>query len=286
MKGTIRCLHGAVGHATDWLGFTVPGWKVRRIDLWRFLYLGRMPLPEFGRAFNDEVRATPGPHVLLGYSMGGRLALHALLSEDPPWAAAVIVSAHPGLEDADERSKRREMDFEWSEKARHGDWTTFLSDWNAQPVLGGILPGLADRMQLEVRRHEIAASLYDWALSLQEPLWTRLPEIDIPVLWVCGERDGKFRALAERAVPLLVDGQLEVIPNAGHRVLGKRPMPSRRASPPGWVRRRAFGSTRAREWVDFWRRPDSGGEPGRWTRPASVICTSTGVSGIRIGDRW
>ena len=171
-------------------------------------------------------------------------------------------------------------------ESEHGDWTTFLSDWNAQPVLGGILPGLADRMQLEVRRHEIAASLYDWALSLQEPLWTRLPEIDIPVLWVCGERDGKFRALAERAVPLLVDGQLEVIPNAGHRVPWEAPH-AFAESVAAWLgETESIRITRAREWVDFWRRPDSGGEPGRWTRPASVICTSTGVSGIRIGDRW
>ena len=49
------------------------------------------------------------------------------------------------------------------------------------------------------RRREVARSFVDWSLGAQEPLWGRLAGIACPVLWCVGERDGKFRALAERA---------------------------------------------------------------------------------------
>ena len=54
MKGTLWCLHGAVGQAGDWQGFGVPEWGVKRVDLWRFLDCCPMTMPEFGRALNAE----------------------------------------------------------------------------------------------------------------------------------------------------------------------------------------------------------------------------------------
>jgi len=81
VTGEIWCLHGAVGMAADWRGLEWPGWGVRRVDLWRFLDCCPMPLEAFGAALNREAAAGAGPRVLLGYSMGGRLALHALLDE-------------------------------------------------------------------------------------------------------------------------------------------------------------------------------------------------------------
>lgn len=223
MNGTIWCLHGAVGQAADWKGFALAGHAIRHVDLWRFLDCCPMSMPDFGRALNEEARRSSGPNILLGYSMGGRLALHALLANDPPWDAAIIISTHPGLESPDECSARRESDAEWAAKALNGAWPEFLNEWNAQPILGGANPGMADRRLLAQRRREVARSFIDWSLGAQQPLWDRLPEIKIPVLWVCGERDVKFRALAERAVPLLPQGSLEIIPDSGHRVPWENP---------------------------------------------------------------
>ncbi|MFD0895074.1 alpha/beta fold hydrolase [Luteolibacter ambystomatis] len=223
MKGTVWCLHGAVGQAADWSGFTVPGFSIRRVDLWRFLDCCPMSMPDFGRALNEEARRVSGPNILLGYSMGGRLALHSLLADDSPWDAAIIVSAHPGLESEAERSARRESDAVWAAKALRGEWPDFLAEWNAQPVLGGANPGMADRRLLAQRRREVGRSFVDWSLGAQQSLWDRLPEIRRPVLWICGECDAKFRALAERAVPLLFQGTLEIIPDAGHRVPWENP---------------------------------------------------------------
>lgn len=208
------CLHGAVGQAADWQGFAVPGWAVKRVDLWRFLECCPMPLAGFGRALNAEAAATAGKKVLVGYSMGARLALHALLDRGP-WDAAVLVAPHPGLESEPERTERRESDAVWASRALSGDWADFLAAWNAQPVLAdsGARPPLSAN-----RRREVARSFIDWSLGAQEPLWDRLGEIPCPVLWCTGERDGKFTRLAERAVAHLEKGERWVAPGAGHRV--------------------------------------------------------------------
>jgi len=221
------CLHGAVGLASDWRGvgkqLATHGIGSRAVDLWRFLDCCPMPLDEFGVALSAEAVGEVSRgigRVLVGYSMGGRLALHALLADPTPWQAAVIVSAHPGLEDEGERAGRRAADADWASRALMGDWASFLHDWEMQPVLAGAViddtTGRASR--LSQRRREIARSFVDWSLGAQQPLWQRLAEIHIPVLWITGADDGKFTALARRAVALMPNAEHLVIDGAGHRV--------------------------------------------------------------------
>lgn len=225
--GTIECccLHGAVGLAADWRPLTQALAEARigsrAVDLWRFLECEPMPLDRFGAAFNADAGGSVerGPRILIGYSMGGRLALHALLQPDHPWKAAVIIGAHPGIEDESERSKRAATDAQWASHALMGSWSDFLHDWEQQAILQGTAPRDAhDSARLQLRRREIARSFVDWSLGNQTPLWERLPEIGIPVLWVVGEHDEKFRALGERACAGIPHATLAIAPGAGHRV--------------------------------------------------------------------
>ena len=218
------CLHGAVGMAADWRGFArnlaVSGIGSRAVDLWRFLDCGPMSLAEFATALNAEAGGEVfrgSGRALAGYSMGGRLALHALLESGHPWQAAVIVSGHPGLES--DRSVRRSADTAWATRALTGNWQEFLAAWNAQPIFGSSPPRDPQASaSLVMRRREIARSFVDWSLGAQEPLWDRLHEITIPVLWIVGETDPKFRVLAERAVALMPNAHLAIAPGSGHRV--------------------------------------------------------------------
>ena len=220
------CLHGAVGMAADWRGFgknlASAGMGSRAVDLWRFLDCCPMPLPDFGNALNADAS---GEHfrgssrALLGYSMGGRMALHALLENPHPWQAAVIVSAHPGLENEVDRIARRASDTEWATQALAGNWQQFLSRWNAQPALGAApMRDAQASSSLIMRRREIARSFVDWSLGAQESLWDRLAEISIPVLWIAGEKDPNYVALARRAVSKMPKAHLAIAPEAGHRV--------------------------------------------------------------------
>jgi 2-succinyl-6-hydroxy-2,4-cyclohexadiene-1-carboxylate synthase len=225
------CLHGSVGRAGDWREISRRlggrGIGTRALDLWRFLEGGGVSLAEFGQALNreaaDEPRRGTG-RALIGYSMGGRLALHALLEPGHPWQAAVIISAHPGLEEADARASRRAADAVWAGQAFAGDWGDFLARWHAQPVVAGSPPRRAgDDRQLALCRQEIARSFVQWSLGVQEPLWGRLAEITIPVLWIAGANDAKFLALATRATGILPNATLAIAPDAGHRVPSDAP---------------------------------------------------------------
>ncbi len=220
------CLHGAVGLAADWRGLAKQlassGIGSRAVDLWRFLDCCPMPLTDFAKALNadasGEVFRGSG-RALLGYSMGARMALHSLLENGHPWQAAVIVSAHAGLENETDRAARRAHDAEWASRALTGNWQQFLDAWNAQPVLANTTirdPQASGRLMQ--RRREIARSFVDWSLGAQAPLWDRLGDISVPVLWVVGENDPKFSALAQRACALMPNATLAIAPSVGHRV--------------------------------------------------------------------
>lgn len=218
------CLHGAVGSASDWRGLAGKlageGISTRSVDLWRFLECESVPMPELGRRLNAEAageipRATR--RILIGYSMGGRLALHALL-EGGPWDAAVIISANPGIRDPGEAAARRASDTLWATQALTLAWQDFIGKWNAQPILGGAMRDSREDSKLIQRRREIARSFVDWSIGSQQSLWDRISEIKIPTLWIAGESDKKFLPIAEEASSLAGNFQLAVAPESGHRV--------------------------------------------------------------------
>ncbi|MBC7980180.1 MAG: alpha/beta fold hydrolase [Armatimonadetes bacterium] len=218
------CLHGAVGAASDWRSLAKKlaehGISTRAVDLWRFLECQSVSMSDFGRQLNAQAEgevARGQRRVLIGYSMGGRLALHALLAGGS-WAAAVIISAHPGIQDLDQASSRRSNDSDWACMALTIPWSEFLMKWNAQAILGGQIRDAREEKKLLQRRREIARSFVDWSLGVQSPLWERLGEITIPTLWIAGENDPKFVDLAEAAVALSASSSLAIAPDSAHRV--------------------------------------------------------------------
>ncbi len=209
-------LHGQLGIAGDWYShaerFRRLGYQFEALDLWDYLENNELSLSDFAEILNTE---ECNGQVLLGYSMGGRLALHALMRHPQQWKAAVIVSAHAGLE-VEERESRRHLDDHWARLLENQSWDEFVNAWNHQAVLGNhVMP---DRSALELRKAEIARSFRCWSLSEQENLLEKLAVLEIPVLWVVGENDEKFYRHAESVMKVLKRGRLLSIPDSGHRV--------------------------------------------------------------------
>jgi 2-succinyl-6-hydroxy-2,4-cyclohexadiene-1-carboxylate synthase len=224
LPAEIWCLHGTLGAASDWreigLRFAKQGIATRSVDLWRFLQCESVPMPEFGKRLNADAQGELSRgmrKVLCGYSMGGRLALHALL-EGGPWEAAVMISVNPGLKDESDAAARRVSDAVWATQALTMNWQDFLQKWNSQAILGGAIRSDREDRMLMQRRREIARSFVDWSLGNQQPLWRRLSEIKIPVLWIVGENDEKFLNLAKEAVEQSDQFRLAIAPSASHRV--------------------------------------------------------------------
>jgi 2-succinyl-6-hydroxy-2,4-cyclohexadiene-1-carboxylate synthase len=218
------CLHGAVGKASDWRSLASKlakdGISTRSVDLWRFLQCESVPMPEFGKRLNADAEGEVSRgqrRVLIGYSMGGRLALHALL-ERGPWDAAVIISANPGIRNSQQASSKRSQDTVWATRALTQSWAEFLNDWNSQPILGGAMRNEREDKKLIQRRREIARSFVDWSAGNQDSLWERLAEIQVPVLWIAGENDTKYSAIVTEAASISDRFEVAIAPDSGHRV--------------------------------------------------------------------
>lgn len=155
--------------------------------------------------------------VVIGYSMGGRLALQALLNKSS-FDRAVIVSAGLNLEQG--RDERRARDEAWAKRFESDPWNEVMCDWNAQPVFGG---HIVERFERDYERRELARQLRENSPGVLAPLAPRLHEIEIPLLWIVGERDHAYVEMGKQAVGLLPNAELWICPNAGHRVPWEQP---------------------------------------------------------------
>ena len=211
----ILALHGNLGSSADWDSWDFPGLKA--VDLWEHSDLDFFEMAHLIATDLSEGMERP---ILAGYSLGGRLALHAMAIHPERWSGAIILSAHPGLECVEDRLARRISDEIWARKAREMEWSDFLEEWNRQEVLSdsSIPPG---QIALEARREEVALAFETWSLGRQENLRSQLRRFHAPVLWITGERDGKFTELGEGMGEVFPHFQHRVVPGLGHRVLGE-----------------------------------------------------------------
>lgn len=211
----ILALHGNLGSTADWERVDVAG--LRAVDLWDHSEMG---FHEFAEALAGSLSVGMEKPILAGYSLGGRLALHALAAFPERWSGAVILAAHPGLSCVEDRLARRSSDSIWARWARELPWEEFLDRWNAQPLFGKPSGELLGRqMALESRREAVAAALEMWSLGRQEDLRASLGRFSGPILWLTGEKDGRFTRLGEEMAATYPAIRQVVVPDIDHRVL-------------------------------------------------------------------
>ena len=163
---------------------------------------------------------SPERFTLCGYSMGGRVALHVALAAPERVARLVLVASTAGIDSDEERAERRRADHALADELEHGPYEQFIERWRAQPLFAGDPPAV-DRLAREDQRRNrpaaLAAVLRGIGTGEMPPLWSRLPELSMPVTVIAGERDAKFHELGERMVAQLPDAQMRVV--AGGHVL-------------------------------------------------------------------
>ena len=167
-----------------------------------------------------------GPITLVGYSMGGRIALHTAFVFPGSVSRLVLVGASPGIADAAERAARRRADDELADRIEAIGVEAFVREWSGQELFAGQderVMAAANADRLRNRADGLAAALRGLGTGVMEPLWDRLGSLSIPVTLVVGERDSKFAAIAERMAGAMRDARLVVVAGAGHAVHLERP---------------------------------------------------------------
>lgn len=179
----------------------------------------------------DLLAASIPPGIVVGYSMGGRVALHVALRHPEVVTGLVLISTTAGIDEADERAARRADDERLAARIESIGVDAFLVEWLAQPLFAGLDP---DRAGLDARRANTAAglasSLRRCGTGTQTPLWKDLDRLACPTLVVVGAGDTKFRSLGERLCHTIgAHAALTVIADAGHNAPLERPLETAQA---------------------------------------------------------
>ena len=152
----------------------------------------------------DRADARPEPGaVAVGYSMGGRIGLHAALAEPGRWPALVLVGVSAGVEDP---ASRREADEELAAWIETHPIEEVVERWEAQPVFATQSPALVEAQRPGRLSHdpaELAGLLRTFGQGVMPPVWDRLRELEVPVLCLAGALDEKYVAAGERMASLL-----------------------------------------------------------------------------------
>jgi 2-succinyl-6-hydroxy-2,4-cyclohexadiene-1-carboxylate synthase len=176
------------------------------------------------RAVINTLDRLEGEHpVVVGYSMGGRLALYLALRYPGRCAGLFLESASPGLESASERAARRAADESKAKRLESGDLEAFLRNWYRQPLFAPLArdENLLHRA-VQARRSnepgELARSLRDMGTGSQPSLWGELEDLGVPALAVAGGLDEKYAGISSRMASINPRIKSAVLPEAGHTV--------------------------------------------------------------------
>ncbi|MGN7401310.1 2-succinyl-6-hydroxy-2,4-cyclohexadiene-1-carboxylate synthase [Cytobacillus praedii] len=166
---------------------------------------------------------------ILGYSMGGRLALTFALTYPNKVGKLILESASPGLEEEDQRAARRIQDDKLAVRIQEDGIPSFINFWENIPLFD-TQKRLAENIQAEIRKQRLANSQIGLINSLkgmgtgsQPSWWKRLNELNMPVLLLTGSLDEKFCQIADRMHGKMKNASRITISDCGHAIHVEKP---------------------------------------------------------------
>ena len=180
-----------------------------------------------------EVSVNSSSFDLIGYSMGGRLALHLALHMKGKLLLAdrrevilgklLLIGTSLGISDEEERKARRVKDQMWIDSLWHEETVeNFLKAWNKQPLLARLAehqPVVADQLYQRRLVHlprGLAIAFECLGQGEMPPLSSRLSNLPCPSIWIYGEEDSRYREIAHEAVKSAPDAEAIEIAGTGH----------------------------------------------------------------------
>jgi 2-succinyl-6-hydroxy-2,4-cyclohexadiene-1-carboxylate synthase len=159
---------------------------------------------------------------LVGYSMGGRLALYLTLYFPERFLKIVLESASPGLKTQTERELRSLSDRQLARELETGDLQAFLAHWYSQTLFSSLTkhPDFNKMLAQRLKHNplELAKSLRNLSIGQQPALWEELKHNKLPLLLLTGSEDLKFEAINHEMTILSQSIQHQIIKGCGHNI--------------------------------------------------------------------
>jgi len=165
---------------------------------------------------------------LVGYSMGGRLALHVAARRPQRLLSLLTIGAHAGL-DEDAREGRRLGDEALARRIESDGLEAFVDHWGAQPLFAGVQrrgDAYIAHLRAERMKNHVAGltcSLRGMGAGVMQPVWDDLARVSCPCTFVAGQLDHGYVASARRLAASVPTGRAEIVLRAGHAVHQERP---------------------------------------------------------------
>lgn len=167
--------------------------------------------------------------VVLGYSMGGRIALHFATAFPERVRALVLESASPGIASEAERGARREQDERLARFLLEDGVEAFVDRWERLPLFRS-QANLPVDVQARVRARRLsnsarglAGSLRGMGAGVPRPLMDELPRLRMPTLLLAGQLDDKYCGILGEMGAFMPNATLKIVAGAGHAVHVERP---------------------------------------------------------------
>ncbi len=179
--------------------------------------------------------APEGGDDLLGYSLGGRVALQLALDHPGRVRRLVLISSGPGIADAVERAKRRRRDERLAQMLEEDGISPFTSWWESTPALKPARPlsRVVDESLRSLRLNQdplcLAGVLRHLSHGTMEDLAPRLASLTIPVLLIAGDSDVAYCQRMREMAAALPNSRLQIIADSGHAVHREKPEAVRNA---------------------------------------------------------
>jgi len=165
----------------------------------------------------DDAAETMPTGILVGYSMGARMALHTALQHPDKVRGLVLVSGTPGLRSELERAVRRTSDEALADHIDEIGVNQFITEWLSNPMFQGLSAKFAD---VPKRNTNTAIGLGDSlrfaGTGTQAPLWDQLKNLHMPVLVITGEHDQKFTEIGREMTTEILNCEHRVMSGVGH----------------------------------------------------------------------
>jgi len=232
LQDTIIFLHGFTGSNADWINIAAvlaPSCNIITPDI---VGHGNAISPENSDDYRMEIVSktiialTDSQFNLIGYSMGGRLALYIATHYPDKVKSLTLISASPGLKTQTEREARRKSDNELADKIEKNGIEWFVDFWENLPLWDSQSPELkAELREKRLKNNPVglANSLRGMGTGVMPSLWEKLPDLPMPVKLIVGELDTKFVGINQEMANLIPDVNLTIIPDAGHAAHLEKP---------------------------------------------------------------
>ena len=192
------------------------------------------PTTTLSSAGDEVAKGMSANDDLLGYSLGGRVALHLALDHPGQVRRLILISCNAGIVDPVERETRRRRDERLAQILEEDGISPFVAWWEANPALKPAkkIPRKVQEalrcLRLNQDPQTLAGVLRTMSHGLMAPLWDRLPTIRIPTLLVAGDHDQNYCKRMGEMAERIPNARLVVVKDSGHAVHREQPDELRR----------------------------------------------------------